>query len=144
MIDFEAGDIVGLTTPNGRRYVQVTHQRAGLPEVLRIVEQTGDEADPEAIAARPTVSIVMMPLAYALERGRLEGEKIGQASVPEKYQPFPSFRNAVRGKRGEILYWWIWDGQGLSYVADPEDVDTDLPIREVTSPNRLVELISAA
>lgn len=146
MTEFKPGDIVRISMPSGHRCVQIIHQRPGWPEVLRILGDTGDPMaeDAASIAARPTVAIVMMPLAHALERGELEGETAGQAPVPEKYRTFPIFRNAVRGKQGEILYWWMWDGDGLSYIPDPDAVDPSLPIREVTSPARLIELMSAA
>ena len=36
-------------------------------------------------------------------------------------------RSATRA--GGIVYWWVWDGEGLSVAPDTDDAN--LPIREV-------------
>jgi hypothetical protein len=45
----------------------------------------------------------------------------------------------IRDKQGGIAYWWLWDGEGLSYVTELDEKTSDLPMREVMSINTFME-----
>ena len=48
----------------------------------------------------------------------------------------------IRDKQGEIVYWWFWDGRGLSYDVELSEEQGSLPIREVMTGSRFLELIA--
>jgi hypothetical protein len=48
----------------------------------------------------------------------------------------------IRDKQGEIVYWWFWDGRGLSYDAELDAEQAKLPLREVMSGKRFLQLLS--
>jgi hypothetical protein len=111
------------------RYLQITHDHPAYPTVLRAIDGAAEGADAEAIAARPTAFWAMVELGAALDHGTLEGRVIGQASIPADARRFPTFRLPVRNPAGVLLYWWLWDGQGLRLAG--QDVDEELPLREI-------------
>jgi hypothetical protein len=49
----------------------------------------------------------------------------------------------VRDRQGEILYWWFWDGQGLTYASELDDVQKALPLREVMSSENFLHQLTA-
>lgn len=59
----------------------------------------------------------------------------GRAAVPDRDRTFPVFRLPIRNRVGEVLYWWVWDGEGLTVA--PQGSTEDLSIREVMSFDRL-------
>lgn len=122
------GDIVAVDTTNGLRHVQITHLRAPYPDVLRAIDPTGAER-PEDIAKGKTAFIAMVELGRALRDDTVATRIIGHATIPQNDRAFPTFRLPIRNKAGEIVYWWTWDGEGLSVA--PEAGETDLPIREI-------------
>ena len=69
----------------------------------------------------------------------LEGAK----DLPEDERKFPTFRMPIRDKQGEIVYWWFWDGQGLSYSVELDAIQDSLPLREVMSSARLLQELQA-
>ncbi|MBX5173510.1 hypothetical protein HJB84_27240 [Rhizobium sp. NZLR1b] len=133
-MQFSPGDVVEISTPEGLAYVQVTHTHAAYPEVVRILP--GFHQERPALAAVPsakTRSVVMIPLGGALEHGKIDGAKIGTAEIPKPDKKFPTFKMPIRGKNGEIVYWWLWEGDGLAYTladdprlqhASPREVPT--------------------
>lgn len=122
------GDIVSVETESGLRHVQITHLRAPYPDVLRAIEPMGSD-QPEDIAKGKTAFIAMVELARALRNERVGTMLIGHATIPQEDRAFPIFRLPIRNKAGEIVYWWTWDGEGLSVA--PDAGDTNLPIREI-------------
>lgn len=122
------GDIVAFETASGTRHVQVTHLRAPYPDVLRAIVPNGGSA-PQEIATGRTAFIAMAELARAFAGGTEGARIVGHAPIPQEARAFPAFRLPIRNRAGEIVYWWMWDGDGLSIAPDADD--TDLPIREV-------------
>lgn len=123
------GDIVVVETDSGPRHVQITHMRAPYPDVLRAIIPT-DAHQPEDIARGETAFVAMVELAGALRDETVSTKVIGHATIPKNDRAFPTFRLPIRNKAGEIVYWWTWDGEGLSVAPDAGDMD--LPIREIT------------
>jgi hypothetical protein len=122
------GDIVAIDTENGTRHAQVIHLRAPYPDVLRAIRPNGRTA-PEDIAKGETAFVAMVELSRALRDATVPTRVIGHATIPQADRAFPTFRLPIRNKAGEIVYWWTWDGDGLTVA--PDAGDTDLPIREI-------------
>lgn len=134
------GDILAVETESGTRHVQVTHIRAPYPDVLRAIEPDGTD-NPEAIAKGKTAFVAMVELARTIRDERLPTRVIGHATIPAGDRGFPTFRLPIRNKAGEIVYWWTWDGEGLT--VSPEAGETDLPIREIMPVQELRKLLAA-
>ena len=84
----------------------------------------------------------MIPLERALARLGVPAEVVGRAEVPEAERAFPTFRMPIRDKRGEVAYWWFWDGEGLSYDVELAEGQDRLPMREVMSAERFLAQLS--
>jgi hypothetical protein len=131
-MQFSPGDVVEISTPEGLAYVQVTHTHVAYPEVVRILPGLYQERP--ALAAVPSVktrSVVMIPLGGALEHGKIKGMRIGTAQIPKSDRKFPTFKMPIRGKNGEIVYWWLWEGDGLTYTLEDDLRLQDASPREV-------------
>ena len=129
------GDIVEIETDGGLAHVQVTHNHGSYPEVVRVLKGLRDSrpADLEKLAQSASVFTAMLPLGAAIEKGRVDGARIGTAAIPEEHKAFPTFRMPIRNRRGEVSYWWLWDGEGLRYETELDEKAADLPMREVMS-----------
>ena len=68
---------------------------------------------------------------------------MGTAESPQIERKFPTFRMPVRDKQGEIIYWWFWDGQGLTYSSELTERQKKLPLREVMASGRFLEHLLA-
>lgn len=123
------GDIVEIETEAGVRHVQVTHLRAPYPDVLRAIAPNPAAANPVEIAKGKTAFTAMVELSRALRDDSVAMRVIGHATIPQEHRAFPTFRLPIRNRDGEIVYWWMWDGEGLTVA--PEAAETDLPIREI-------------
>lgn len=44
----------------------------------------------------------------------------------------------VYGKRGDVAYWWFWDGESLRYDPAPGPEVNSLPLREVVTSEALL------
>lgn len=136
------GDILEIATEAGPRHLQVTHVRAPYPDVIRAIAPVGGARSAAEIAQGDTVFTAMVELSRALSEEAAQARPIGHAPLPEDARAFPLFRLPIRNRDGEIVYWWHWDGEGLSVA--PEAGGSDLPIREVmpmsTLRARLAEL----
>ncbi len=126
------GDIVEIETDGGLAYVQVTHNHVSYPEVVRGLPGLQATRPELALLARaPTAFTALFPLGGALEQGRITGRKVANHPVPETDRAFPTFRMPVRGRQGNVVYWWLWDGEGLRFETDLEPANDKLPMREV-------------
>ena len=144
---FSPGDVVEIRTDGGLAYVQVTHEHPSYPEVVRALPSLHAERpeDPAALAAGPASFTAMIPLERALARLGVAAEVVARAEVPDACRAFPTFRMPIRDKRGEVAYWWFWDGEGLSYDVELAEGQDRLPMREVMSAERfLAQLTEAA
>ena len=135
----EPGDIFEIETPGGPALVQVTHMHPTSSEVVRVLARTtGDiAADLDGLARQEPLLVAMVPFASAIGSGRLNGRKVGRAVVPEGARAFPTFRMPIldkkEGVRANVAYWWFWDGEGLTYDAEPPAETERFPLREVLS-----------
>ncbi|MHA6344310.1 hypothetical protein [Roseivivax sp. CAU 1761] len=143
MTEFEPGDLVEIRTARGLAYAQVTHRHPSYPPVVRALEGTHETRpdDLEALAAGPTRFVAMIPLAAALRQAGAECAAVARLDIPEDQRAFPTFRMPVRDKQGEVVYWWFWDGRGLSYDVELDARQQDLPMREVMSGARFLQLL---
>ena len=134
------GDVLEVETESGIRHVQVTHVRAPYPDVLRAIGPA-DTDSAEAIAKGATAFVAMVELARALRDDRFPVRLIGHATIPAQDRAFPTFRLPIRNKAGEVVYWWTWDGEGLT--VSPDAGETDLPIREIMPVQELRKRLAA-
>lgn len=134
MIDFTPGDIVEIETPGGLTYVHVTHVHPSYPPVVRVLPGLHDApcADLKALVAKGYGFTAMIPLETALARARMTHRVAGRVELPAG-SAFPTFRMPIRGKAGEIVYWWLWDGRGLTHTPELTTEQATFPIREVMS-----------
>ncbi len=123
------GDIIEFATDAGPRHAQVTHLRAPYPDVFRAIAPNPAATTPAEIAKGKTAFTAMVELGSALRHDGAALRVIGHATIPQESRAFPTFRLPIRNRDGEIVYWWMWDGEGLSVA--PEAEETDLPIREI-------------
>jgi hypothetical protein len=77
-----------------------------------------------------------------MERAGVTYEVLGNHDVPAEHRDFPTFRMPIRDKQGEIVYWWFWDGRGLSYDVELTTAQEALPMREVMTGKRFIELLT--
>ncbi|WP_118136879.1 hypothetical protein [Oceanicella sp. SM1341] len=145
MTRLSPGEMVEIETPGGHAYAQVTHVHPSYPPVVRAIEglHATRPADLRLLAAGPTRFVAMIPLDTALARLNVRHALLGAAPVPEAARPFPTFRMPIRDKQGEIVYWWFWDGRGLSYAVDLDAGQAGLPLREVVSGARFMDMLAA-
>lgn len=146
MTEFEPGDLVEIETPKGLAYVLVTHDHPSYPTVVRALAGRHDTRpdDPAALARGPAAFTVMIPLAGALRKLGLEHRRVATLDISKIARNFPTFRMPIRDKQGQIVYWWLWDGRGLTYETDPTARTDALPLREITSANRFLNLLKQA
>ena len=142
MQDLKPGDLVEIDTGKGLAYVLVTHEHASYPPVVRALSGLHDSRpdDVAALAEAEARFTVMIPLAGALRKLGLEHEVVAQVDLSDT--DFPTFRMPIRDKQGNIVYWWFWDGQGLTYDIEPGAERDTLPLREVTSAGRFLEMLT--
>lgn len=134
----EPGDVFEIKTQDGPVLVQVTHLHPTSSEVVRVLATTESApADLDELARQEPCLVAMVPFASAIGSGRLSGRKIGRAAVPEEARAFPTFRMPIldkkEGVRANVAYWWFWDGEGLTYDAEPPAETESFPLREVLS-----------
>ena len=51
--------------------------------------------------------------------------------------------SVVKDKKGEIIYWWFWDGKGLTYTTELMQQQEKLPMREIMSAERFLDQLVA-
>lgn len=146
MTDFRPGDVIEIGVSGRMAHVQVTHLHPSYPSVVRAIEGLHDSGTSDAAAAAKgaTKFVAMIPLQTALERVGAPYTNLGQAEIPEDHRDFPTFRMPIRDKEGNTVYWWFWDGRGLSYDTELDAAVANLPMREVLTGQRLIALLSDA
>ena len=139
------GDLVEIDTGKGLAYLQITHDHASYPEVLRALAglHAARPADLASLAAGETAFTAMVPLGQMLASGRLSGRRLGQFALPDAARAFPTFRTPIRDRTGAVVYWWFWDGEGLRFDADPGPEADRFPLREVIGVDALLERLRA-
>lgn len=146
MTEFNPGDVIEIEVSNCKAYAQVTHKHPSYPPVVRALEglHADRPSDIQEIVGGPTSFIAMIPLGSALLRAGARYEVLGAADIPEDQRAFPTFRMPIHDKHGEIVYWWFWDGRGLSYAADLDAVQEKMPLREVMTGEQFLERLSGS
>jgi len=137
-ICFGPGDVVEIATTRGFAYLQVTHLHHAYPEIVRALPGL-HEIRPDSfdlLVNLPTRFTVITPLAAGLSHGHLTGGMIGRFPIPRSDQDFPIFRTPIRDRKGQVVYWWSWDGDSLCHV-DCGTQSENYPIREVVHPEGL-------
>lgn len=141
MNHFGPGDVVEIETPKGLAYVQVTHQHPVYSEIIRALPGLHLRRPREfgSLAAADAAFKAMVPLSDAIRRGKLRGARVDAVPVPAGDRPFPTFRLPIRDRASNVVYWWFWDGDGLSYGTEGRaDIDV-LPLRDVTTADALIQ-----
>lgn len=144
MTDLTPGDVVEIHIGDSKAYAQITHNHPSYPPVVRVMEGVYETrpADLEALVSGKTRFVAMIPLASAMTRAGAAVEILGPYRVPEEHRDFPTFRMPIRDKKGAIVYWWFWDGRGLTYDAALSEAQSDLPLREVMTGARFLERLT--
>lgn len=144
MEEYSPGDVVEIETPSGLAYVQLTHSHPSYPPVVKIlVGPYESRPDNVSVLASKDATVAMVPLSGVLKKLGLRHSRVGTSEIPHLEQSFPIFKTPIRGKAGEIIYWWFWDGQGLTYSSELTDAQEKFPLREVVSSERFLELITS-
>lgn len=140
------GDIIEIETSSGLAYVQVTHNHPAYPEVVRALTGLHKDrpSDLEKLAGGQSRFRAMVNLGSAMEQKRLTGARIGNLGVPAEDLEFPTFRMPIRDKKGNVAYWWLWDGTGLSYVTELDANAQSFPMREVTTVSALIDRLATS
>jgi hypothetical protein len=141
MPDFRPGDVVEIDLGHFHAHLQLTHLHPSYPPVVRALcgRATAPWPGPEAAAETATAFVALVPLASVLARSGRPVRPLGAAEIPEADRAFPSFRVPVRGRDGGVLYWWLWDGSGLTVDDPPSPGAASLPIRRITGTAELLE-----
>lgn len=129
----EIGDIYEISFSSGYGYVKVTHHHQTYLDVLRIDTKKYDHALDDPSNANFEV-LVLYPLSHSIESGKIKARKCLSDPSSAESTPFPEFRFAVLNRRGDPIYWWIWNGDSIK-PADPDKDISDLPIRQILSPD---------
>lgn len=150
MTDLSPGEVVEIEVGQKkvgqkRAYAQITHYHPSYPPVVRALDGLYDArpSDLAALVAGKTRFVTMIPLGTALTRAGARFESLGQFDIPAEHRDFPTFRMPIRDKKGEVVYWWFWDGCGLRYDVELIAEQDALPLREVMSGTRFLELVAA-
>lgn len=143
MEEYSPGDIVEIETPKGLAYVQLTHTHPSYPPVVKFLKGPYEmRPDNVTVLAAESATMAMVPLSGVLKKLGLKHSRVGCAEIPHGERKFPIFRMPIRGKKGEIIYWWFWDGQGLTFSTELTEQQETLPLREVMSSERFQEQLA--
>lgn len=144
MKDMTPGDVVEIDVGQKKAYAQVTHNHSSYPPVVRVLDGLHEDrpSDLHSLVSGETRFVAMIPLGSALERAGASFEVLGNVEIPADQREFPTFRMPIRDKQGQIVYWWFWDGRGLSYDVELSESQEALPMREVMTGKRFLELLA--
>lgn len=136
------GDLAELRLDGALGHALVTHVHPVYGEVVRAFgARAARPADLAGLAAAGG-PVALFPLGAALAGGRVEGEVIARIAAPQSGR-FPGFRIPVRDRSGAPIYWWLWDGGGVT-PCDDDGVLAATPVREVLSPAAFLALFAPA
>lgn len=144
MNDLSPGDVVEISTAKGNFYVQVTHDHQSYPQVVRALPGVYKKRPDDLMAMVQTAEsrfVAMIPLTGALKKLGVPFEVVARADVPAELRNFPTFRMPIRDKAGQIVYWWFWDGHGLTFDVELDAEQSKFPLRDVMSAVRFLELL---
>lgn len=141
---FKPGDLLEIQSDHGLAYVLVTHDHPSYALVVRIFAGLHQErpSDLVAVAKGDVAHTIMIPLDATLQKLGIPYRVLTNVATSIATQPFPTFRTPIRDKQGSIVYWWFWDGRGLSYEANPNEEMNNMPIREITTANQFLNLLN--
>lgn len=142
MSPLDPGTLVEIETAAGLAYLVVSHRHPLYGEVLRGLAGLYRERPeaPAMLARAPVQFTAMSPLSEAMAAGRVAASVIGRTALPQSLRCFPVFRMPIRDRAGGVVYWWYWDGEGLSLAPPPGAEPAALPLREITPVHRLPAL----
>ena len=144
MEEYAPGDIVEVETTKGLAYVQLTHTHPSYPPVVKFLPGSYEHRpDNVTVLAEKPAPMAMVPLTGALNRLGLKHALAGRSDIPHSERSFPIFRMPIRDKQGKIIYWWFWDGQGLTYSTELMEQQETLPMREVMSSGHFLDQLLA-
>lgn len=123
----EAGGIYETDVDGGFGYFAVLALHPLYPEALRVLKGRYAQrpADLPALFGSAPAADVLAPCRSLVQNAR----RAGQLPV----QAFPRFRIPIRGRDGETLYWWIWDGETIEPAGG--DAVRGMPTREILGPD---------
>lgn len=136
------GDLVEIPTPRGLAYAQFTHRNRLMGALLRVLPGILNvrPQDLERIVREREIFVAFFPVQAALNQGIVR--LVGNYSIPQRNAPFPLFRSPLEDVRtGEIIRWWLWDGDKEWPVDQLSEQESLLPIREILNDTALVEKI---
>lgn len=143
MEEYLPGDIIEVETPKGLAYVQLTHTHPSYPPVVKFLKGPyQSRPDNVTVLAGEAAPIAMVPLTGVLKKLGLKHTRVASAEIPRGERDFPIFRMPIRDKKGEIIYWWFWDGQGLTYSTELMEQQEKLPMREIMSSERFLDQLA--
>ena len=146
MNSYRPGDIVEIGTDKGLVYVHLTHEHPSYPPVVRLLKGV-HAAQPDDIPGHARDNVfytAMIPLVSALNRIGVSHRKVGELALTGSDRDFPTFGMPIRDKQGNVVYWWFWDGRGLTYSSELEAQQDSLPLREVMSASTMMEKLLAS
>lgn len=137
------GEIVEITTEHGLRYVQITHHHPSYPEVVRALKGCFEQRPSlDSLALAQSDFHALCPVGDSLAAGTLKGEALGSRPLPDHAHAFPTFRTPIRDRRGDVIYWWFWDGEALRFDAAPPPEAETWPLREITGAGTLLRRLT--
>ncbi len=144
MQEFNPGNLIEIGLGDDLVYAIVTHDHPSYPTVVRGLKgRHGTRPDDTGqLAQGETAFTVMIPLGSVLRKLDLPHEVVG--TVDLSGTSFPTFRMPIRDKQGNIVYWWFWDGRGLSYEVELSPEQSEMPMREIPSAERFLDLLKTA
>ncbi|MBU2357876.1 hypothetical protein [Loktanella sp. M215] len=144
MQEFMPGDLIEIRLEGRISYVLVTHDHPSYPTVVQGLTGHHDKrpSDTGSLTKTKPAFTVMLPLGSVLSTLNIDHEVVENVDLSD--MTFPTFRMPIRDKQGEVVYWWYWDGRGLSYELDPGEEHNAMPLREITSAERFIDLLRQA
>jgi hypothetical protein len=139
------GDLIEINTNKGFAYALYTHRHDKPPRfgaLLRVFDElhSSRPRDINDVASGLVRLTLFFPLQAAVDRGLVE--VIGNVSVPESLQAFPTFRSGmVNPQTKKVESWWLWNGEREWPVGALTPEQRMLPIRGVWNDAILVQRI---
>ncbi len=136
------GDVIEIATPRGLAYAHATHKHPEFSYLLRVIPGTFEERpeDFSHLVAHESQFLLFFPLGAACNRDIVR--VVAEEEIPEVYRPFPIFRAAgARTGNGEVLKWFLWDGDREWPAEMSSDELAQYPIRAIWNDTLLIDRI---